>query len=105
MFSGYQEFKDQQYAKALPKLQIVAEAGNAEAQSMVGCIYQVGFGQVGVDMPKAIAWYERASAQGHGLASNNLAGIRCMEGNVAEGRRLYQLARAQGFEHIPAGMA
>ncbi|MEM6866825.1 MAG: hypothetical protein AAF528_00375 [Cyanobacteria bacterium P01_C01_bin.121] len=43
MFPGYEEFQSQQYAAAWPKLRPVAEAGNADAQVMVGNFYQLGF--------------------------------------------------------------
>lgn len=100
MFPGYREYKAQQYAAALPKLKPIAESGNVEAQSMLASLYQLGLGTE-VDNEQAISWYERASAQGYGLASNNLATMRCIEGQMEAGRRLYQLAREQGFEHAP----
>lgn len=101
IFPGYSEFKNQDYAAALTKLQPVAERGNADAQTMLGNLYQLGLG-VEVDSARAIAWYEKASAQGYGIASNNLAGMRLIEGQVEASKRLYQLAREQGFEHTPA---
>ena len=99
MFPGYEEFKAQQYAAALPKIRPVAEAGNVEAQVMLGNFYQLGFGVVEIDEAAAALWYEKASAQGYGLASNNLAGIRFIEGEDKESNRLYQLAHEQGFLH------
>lgn len=97
MFSGYSEYQAQQYAAALPKLQPVAAAGNPEAQTMLGALYQLGFDGITIDEAAAIAWYERASAQGYGLASNNLAGMRFMQGDLEAAHRLYQLADEQGF--------
>lgn len=102
MFSGYQDYQAQRYADALPQLKRLAEMGHAEAQSMVGSIYHLGFGQIEIDEEAAIDWYERASAQGHGLASNNLACIRIIQGDTVAATRLYQLARDQGFPHVPA---
>lgn len=103
MFPGYYEYINQQYAEALPQLQPYAERGNTEAQAMLASLYQMGLG-VEVNEAKAIAWYERASAQGYGLASNNLAGMHFAQGRLKASRRLYQLARAQGFEHTPADL-
>ena len=102
MFPGYYEYINRQYVEALPLLQPYAECGNTEAQSMLGSLYQLGWG-VEVDEAQAIAWYAKASAQGYGLATNNLAGMRFAQGQMEESRRLYQLARDQGFEHTPEG--
>ena len=101
MFPGYYEYTNRQYVKALPLLQPYAECGNTEAQVMLGTLYQLGLGTE-VDEARALAWYESASAQGYGLASNNLAGMRFIQGQIEDARRLYQLARNQGFEHTPA---
>lgn len=102
MFAGYQDYQAQRYAEALPKLERLAKTGHAEAQSMVGSIYHLGFGQIEIDEAAAIDWYERASAQGHGLASNNLAFRLILRGETEIATRLYQLARDQGFPHVPA---
>ena len=101
-FPGCDEFQQRHYADALIKLQPVAERGNADAQTMLGNLYQLGL-SVEVDEARAIAWYEKASAQGYGIATNNLAGMRFAQGNLKESKRLYQLARDQGFEHTPEG--
>ena len=99
MFPGYDEFQAQQYAAAWPKLRPVAEAGNLDAQVMVGNFYQLGFDVVEIDEAEAARWYEKASVQGYGLASSNLAGIRFIEGDYEESNRLYRLAHEQGFPH------
>lgn len=95
-FPGYEEYQRQQYAEALPKLLPVAESGNAEAQCMVGTIYQHGYGGL-PDHQKAVIWYERSSQQGYGVATNNLAGIFFIEGKIEESKRLYRRSQEQGF--------
>ncbi|MEL6137879.1 MAG: sel1 repeat family protein [Cyanobacteria bacterium J06628_6] len=102
MFSGYYEYKMQQYAAALPRLKTVAERGNSEAQSMVASIYQLGLGNAEVDTEAAIFWYERASAQGYSVASNNLATIYIIQGEREKAKRFNRLAREQGFSHSPS---
>ena len=101
IFPGHAEYQQQRYSEALPKLLPVAERGNADAQTMLGTMYQMGLG-VEVDEEKAQSWYEKASRQGYGIATNNLAGMHLMNGETERGMQLYQLARDQGFEHTPA---
>lgn len=98
---GIQEFRAQDYAAALPLLKRSAEAGNAEAQCMLGNIYQLGLGETEVDESKAIAWYHRSANQGYGVATSNLAGMVWPISSEAAAA-LYQLAREQGFANTPA---
>ena len=100
-FPGYIEYQNRDYAAAFPKLVAVAQSGNAEAQCMLGSLYQLGAGAA-QDSAQAAEWYERSSAQGNGLASSNLAGILITQGNSEEAQRLYALSRQQGFMHSPA---
>lgn len=95
---GIEEFRAQDYADALPLLTHAAEAGNAEAQCMLGNIYQLGLGSTAIDEAVAMQWYYRAANQGYSVATNNLAGMVwpiSSEAAVA----LHQLASQQGFEH------
>lgn len=101
MFSGYKEFQNQEYAKALPKLLRAAKQGNSEAQCMLGNLYQMGLG-VEENLDEAAVWYTRSSNQGYGLASNNLAGILQQRGHIDAAKHYYQLAQKQGFQHSPA---
>jgi TPR repeat protein len=100
-FPGYTEYQAQQFVAAFPKLLPVAESGNAEAQCMIGMLYQMGRG-VEADNSKAIFWYERSAKQGYSVANNNLAGILAIDGQHEESARLYALSREQGFIHGPA---
>ncbi|EDX82456.1 Sel1 repeat family [Synechococcus sp. PCC 7335] len=100
-FPGYAEYQNQDYEDALPKILLAAEQGNAEAQCMAGTLYQLGLGSA-ANSDKAVAWYERSSAQGYSVATNNLAGMLAVAGKVEESQRLYALSREQGFIHGPA---
>ena len=99
-FPGYKEYKSQQYEAAYPKLLAEAERGNAEAQCMIGTLYQLGLGTE-ADDDKAIEWYERSGEQGYCVANNNLAGMLAVRGQKEEALRLYRLSREQGFIHGP----
>lgn len=100
-FSGLREFRTGDYDRVFPLLLIVAQDGHAEAQCMMGCIYQLGLGSVAPDFQAAIAWYSRAAALGYGVASNNLAGMYLSGAGVPvdrdRARQLYKQARSQGF--------
>ena len=100
-FSGYREYKDQQFVAAFPKLLPVAEGGNAEAQCIIGLLYQMGLG-VEVDTDQSVYWYERSAEQGYAVANNNLAGILAIRGQHKESERRYRLSREQGFLHGPS---
>lgn len=72
---GIQEFRDQNYAEALPLLTESAQAGDAEAQCMLGNVYLLGLGGIVVDEAEAIRWYHRSANQGYSVATRNLAGV------------------------------
>ena len=61
-------------AQALADLRASAEAGDAEAQFILGGIYITGVG-VPQDAAEAVAWYRRAAEQGHARAQYNLGGM------------------------------
>lgn len=98
---GIQEFRNQDYAEALPLLKESAHGGSAEAQCLLGNIYQLGLGGIGIDETEAIRWYYRSANQGYSVATNNLAGMVWPMSREAASA-LYQLARQQGFDHAPA---
>ena len=72
---GLKEFRAQQFAEALPLLLASARQGDAEAQCMLGNMYQLGLGEVEVDEAAAIQWYYQAANQGYSTATSNLAGM------------------------------
>lgn len=59
------------YAKALAALQPAAEAGNPNAQYLLGTMYDFGYG-IAVDHVKANEWYLKAAQQGQDDAQFNL---------------------------------
>ena len=98
---GTQEFRNQDYTEALPLLTASAQSGSAEAQCLLGNIYQLGLGGIQVDEVAAMQWYYRSANQGYSVATNNLAGMVWARSREAASA-LYQLARQQGFDHAPA---
>lgn len=72
---GVEEFRTQQFTVALPLLLKSAQQGYAEAQCMLGNIYQLGIGETEVNEAAAIHWYYQAAKQGYSVATGNLAGM------------------------------
>lgn len=73
LFSEAEEaFHSQDYSTAITKLQPAAEAGNTEAQSMLAQAYTSGNQGLPQDFGKALAWNEKAAAQGNARAYLNL---------------------------------
>jgi TPR repeat protein len=98
---GVQEFRNQNYVKALPLLTASAQNGDAEAQCLLGNIYQLGLGDIAIDEAAAIQWYHRAANQGYSVATNNLAGMLWPVSREAA-TALRQLASQQGLGHKSA---
>jgi len=103
---GLAAFEAEDYIKAFDLLKPMAEQGHAEAQCILANMCHLGLGREGND-PEAVEWYRRASEQGYGVATNNLAGI-FLQGQCGvvpdrvEAERLYHRAREQGFLHAPS---
>ncbi|MGB7086726.1 MAG: hypothetical protein WBD47_14305 [Phormidesmis sp.] len=72
---GIAEYRAQDYSAALPRLIESAHTGVAEAQCMLGSIYQLGLGDNEIDELAAIQWYYQAASQGYSVATRNLAGM------------------------------
>jgi TPR repeat protein len=73
--------------------------GNADAQTMLGGLYDQGY-DVPQDYVTARGWYEKAAAQGNGDAQNNL-GVLYVYGNGVQpdyttARQWFEKAAAQG---------
>ena len=86
-------------AQALADLRASAEAGDAEAQFILGGMYVTGVG-VPQDAAEAVAWYRRAAEQGSARAQYNL-GVIYAEGvgvpqDAAEAVAWYRRAAEQG---------
>ncbi|MGB3787256.1 MAG: hypothetical protein WA949_04545 [Phormidesmis sp.] len=91
---GVKEFRTQRFTEALPLLLQSAQQGHAEAQCMLGNIYQLGIGDVEVNEAAAIHWYYQAARQGYSAATGNLAGmIWAISPEAASA--LHQLAQQQ----------
>jgi TPR repeat protein len=98
---GIQAFRDQNYTEALPLLTASAQSGDAEAQCLLGNLYQLGLGDTPIDEKAAIHWYHLAANQGYSAATHNLAGMLWPISREAS-TALRQLARQQGFVHESA---
>ncbi len=61
----------QDYKKAMIYLKPAAESGMAEAQNMLGSMYECGSG-IPIDETSALKWYRKAALQGHSRAQANL---------------------------------
>ena len=59
--------------RKIPSLTTRAESGDAQAQNELGVIYFQGVDGVAKDAAKAVAWYQRAAAQGNADAQYALA--------------------------------
>ena len=55
----------------IPELQVDGNAGNAEAQYLLGTAYENGYGVI-QNYGEAVAWYRKAAEQGFVQAQNNL---------------------------------
>jgi TPR repeat protein len=102
-------FDRQDYETAREHLIPLANSSNAEAQCLLGNLYQLGLG-VTPDAAIAIEWYAKASQQGCALATNNLAGMILAgnqdgSSNLTLAKQLYTEARRQGFEHAPTSLS
>lgn len=80
-----------------------AEAGEPDAQCMMGLIYHIGL-YVPMSLAAALDWYQRAAQQGHSIAWNNmgtlyLSGTEGMAPDVEKAKQCYEKSRALGFEH------
>ncbi|MFN8641084.1 MAG: sel1 repeat family protein [Candidatus Binatia bacterium] len=99
------ECEAENYEAARSLLIPLAEAGLAEAQCLLGNLFQLGLGVV-ADASQAAVWYERAAAQGSALASNNLwclyrTALRSLDPDEQKARHWYEEARRLGFPHLP----
>jgi TPR repeat protein len=98
---GVRAYSETDYETARRLLLPFAEAGDIEAQTMIGSIYQLGLGGIQISEDEAIKWYLLASEKGNGPASNNLRTMAFLRGDRKEATRYYEKARNQGFRHSP----
>ncbi len=69
---GTAAYRHAEWAKAFGLLQPLAEQGNAQAQELLGRLYDRGKG-VKQDYRKAFDWYMKAAAQGDSFAQSHVA--------------------------------
>jgi TPR repeat protein len=98
---GIAAFETMNYTKTLALLMPLAEKGIAEAQCIIGSLYQIGLG-VQVSWEEAVRWYLKAAEQGHALACNNLGCIYSVGGvgiamDKVKARMFYERAAELGF--------
>ena len=102
---GLAAFEVGDYANAFKLLKPLADQGDAEAQCIIGNMYDLGLG-LERDILEAIEWYRKSAEQGYGLASNNIGtifklGHECIPMDQVESNKWYRKARDQGFIHSP----
>lgn len=71
---GYAAYKRKDFATAIAKWQIVADSGNAQAQSLLGLMHFFGQG-VPQNYPEALRWLHLAAAQSEPKAQFKLGSI------------------------------
>ena len=69
--TGIDAYKAKNYAVALKELQPLADKGNAQAQVIIGAMYDNGEG-VPLDYRQAVLWYQKSAEQGNANAQYNL---------------------------------
>ncbi|WP_275284986.1 tetratricopeptide repeat protein [Thiospirillum jenense] len=95
------------YAKAFQIMQLLAEQGNAKAQSNLGVMYENGRG-VAQDYAEAVRWFRKAADQGDAKAQLNF-GVKYFEGrgikqDYAEALRWFRKAADQGFAQAQSNL-
>ncbi len=68
---GKRLYDKKDYTAAYKCFQVAAEAGNAEAQNLMGFCYENGQG-VAKDYTESVKWYRKAAEQGYAFGQSNL---------------------------------
>ena len=93
-------YNSENYQLALLWYWLAARQGHAEAQFLLGLLYEEGE-IIGQDYAKAVRYFKRSAEQGFVLGQNNYAWMLIrgdgIEKNFEEGFRWYKLAAEQGF--------
>lgn len=92
---GKAAFLAADYETASAELRPLAQAGNAEAQYVLGVMYSHGRG-VGRDLAESARWYEKAAQQGHARAQFNLGFMLYNDGRYAAAAPWLLKAAEQG---------
>jgi len=96
------------YATALQLFEPLAAQGNADAQVLVGFMYQNGLG-IPQDYENALKWYWLAADQGNAAGQNNVGtmyanGLGLHLRDYDEALKWFRLAAAQGFTPAQANL-
>lgn len=104
---GYAAAARGDYAAAFRLWLASAEQGQADAEELVGLLYEHGNG-VPVDYTQSVAWFRKAAAQGNALAENELgrAAITGHGGPIdfVAAREWYRQAAEQGLVDAEANL-
>lgn len=92
---GIKAYETSDFTSAFEILMPLAQAGEAQAQKIIGHIYSFGQG-VEINFAKAIQWYRLAAEQGDPAAQNNLAS-HLLEENLQEAIKWYVASAEQNF--------
>lgn len=90
-----QYYTNEQYEKAFPILQHLAEQDYAPAQSLLGYLYANGSG-VPQDMKRAMEWLQKAAEQGDAIAQGNLSSLLQAAGDYEQAVKWLTKAAEQG---------
>lgn len=98
--AGWESYAKGERKSAIAQWEPLARGGNADAQYLVGLLYDEGGTDLAIDRAEAARWYRLAAEQGHAAASNNLGLLHYRGDGVArdpeEALRLYRAAAAAG---------
>jgi uncharacterized protein len=92
---GIQAYEELDFIRAFEILIVLAYAGEAEAQKIIGHIYSFGQGRDQND-DEAIKWYKLAAEGGDRVAQNNL-GSYLLEENIDEAIKWYTASAEQNL--------
>ncbi len=103
--AGKRAYEQHDYATAFKELRPLAEQGNAEAQALLGEMYNLGRA-VPLDIGQALKWYKAAADQGNAQAQCHF-GSMYLKRDTAQGLKLLQLSAEQGYAdaYLILGMA
>ena len=96
---GFAAYKRDDFGIALVELRPLAEQGHAEAQFLLGVMYEMGWG-VRQDFPVAANWHQKAASQGLEFAEESIALLyrsgRGVPRNYPEALKWFVRAAEQG---------
>jgi TPR repeat protein len=98
--AGVRALQERNFAAALREFQALAAAGAANAEFMVGVMYENGYGVEADDPEVAANWYQRAAERGLASAQYNLSVFyqlgKGVALNLSEAAKLSRMAADKG---------